>query len=250
LFSLPLGKLFPTLAVYDDEIVVDWDVDCRQLQPEKKGKSAMKKMAISLLILGLLVMAAPVQGQFLGHLRPAETLGMGSLRLGTSVGVFQDAFTLTGRIQYGLAAVIDFTADLGLLDYENTDDPELLLGAALHFQALQYNLGNPVDMTVGFFTEYYELDRGPYKDYSDISLGVSLAMSRPLRFPSGLEVIPYGEANIRIDRVETFRGTDSDFNLGLNLGAALPLSGTAQFVAEAQLDDQFGVLVGINFLMW
>lgn len=210
----------------------------------------MKKTTISLLILGLLVMAAPVQGQFLGHLRPAETLGMGSLRLGTSMGVFQDAFTLSGRIQYGLAAVVDLTADLGLLDYENTDDPELLLGAGLHFQVLQYNLGNPVDMTMGFFAEYYELDHGHFHDYSNVSLGVSLAMSRPLKFPSGLEVIPYGEANIRVDRTERGGDTDSDFNLGLNLGAALPLSGTAQFVAEAQLDDQFGVLVGINFLMW
>lgn len=209
-----------------------------------------KKIAIFLTFLSLMLAAVPVQAQLLGDLRPAETLGMGSLKLGTSMGVFEDAFTLTGRVQYGLASVVDLTADLGLLDYENTDDPEVLLGAGLEFQILQNSLGNPLDMTVGFFTEYYQLNNGRFHDFSDLALGLSVAASRPINFPSGLEVIPYGQANIRVDRLKYGDNSDSDFNLGLNLGAALPLSGTTQFVAEAQLDDEFGVLVGLNFLMW
>ncbi|MFH2054822.1 MAG: hypothetical protein ABIJ61_02580 [bacterium] len=210
----------------------------------------MKSISLTLLLIIVLLAAAPTQAQLLGHLRPAETLGMGSLKLGTAMGVFEDAFTLTGRVQYGLASIVDLTVDVGLLDFENSDDPELLLGAGIQFQTLQYNLGNPLDMTFGFFTEYYQLDVGPFSDYSDLALGLSVAASRPINFPSGLEVVPYGEANIRIDRVDRGSRSDSDFNLGLNLGAALPLSGTTQFVAEAQLDDQFGVLVALNFLMW
>lgn len=210
----------------------------------------MRSITLSVILLLVILAVVPAQAQLLGHLRPAETLGMGSLKLGTSMGVFEDAFTLTGRLQYGLASIVDLTLDVGLLDFENADDPELLLGAGIQFQTLQYNLGNPLDMTFGFFTEYYQLDVGRYADYSDVALGLSVAASRPVRFPSGLEIIPYGEANIRIDRVEVGDNSDSDFNLGLNLGSALPLSGTTQFVAEAQLDDQFGVLVAINFLMW
>jgi hypothetical protein len=63
-------------------------------------------------------------------------------------------------------------------------------------------------------------------------------------------VTPYGEANLRVDRVEVGGDTDNDFNIGFNIGAVVPVSGTVELSAEAQMDDQFGFLAAVGVLPW
>jgi hypothetical protein len=140
--------------------------------------------------------------------------------------------------------------DIGFLDLENSEDVELITGGGLYFQVSDYDLGSPFDMTVGGFVEYFTAERGGWRDYSDLALGLSLAISRPLRFENGFKVIPYGETNLRVDHIDNHDVNDDDFNLGFNIGAAIPLTGKVELTAEAQLDDQFGFLVGVGFLMW
>jgi hypothetical protein len=209
----------------------------------------MKKITLFVILLTL-AGSVPAQAQFLGHLRSAESLGWGSLNLQPAAGIYEDAFSLTGRLRYGIGSMVDLTFDLGLLDFESTDDPELIVGGGVFFQLSDHDLGSPLDMSVGGFFEYFSLDRGRYSDRSDLALGVSFAISRPLVFETGFRVTPYGEANLRVDRVEVGGDTDNDFNIGFNIGAVVPVSGTVELSAEAQMDDQFGFLAAVGFLLW
>jgi len=74
--------------------------------------------------------------------------------------------------------------------------------------------------------------------------------SRPLLTESGFKFEPYGRLNLRIDWLDKLKGTDSQFNIGFNLGAVVPLSGTVDLSGELQIDDQIGFILGVNFLMW
>lgn len=195
-------------------------------------------------------LTTPLSAQFLGHLRSARTSGLGSLNLQTAVGMYEDAFTLMGRARYGVASQMDMTASLALLDLENTDNLDVVLGADLLYQVSHYDLGHALDMSVGGFIEYYSSDRPHSHDYSDMAVGMDLVASRPLDLSPRFSLTPYGKLNVRMNRYHINDNTDSDFNIGLNVGAVVPLSGFVDLTGEAQFDDQFGFVVGLNFLMW
>lgn len=206
---------------------------------------------ILLISIAVLVgLTAPLSAQFLGHLRSAQTSGMGSLNLQTAVGIYEDAFTLMGRLRYGIANLADVTASLAVLDLDNSDDLDVALGGDLLFQISHYDLGQVMDMAAGPFLDYYSSNRPHFRDYSDLAVGINLVASRPVDLSPQISITPYGRLNLRIDHVEVGNASDNDFNIGLNLGAVLPLSGHVDLTGEAQLDDQFGFIVGLNFLMW
>ncbi len=195
-------------------------------------------------------LTTPLSAQFLGHLRSARTSGLGSLNLQSAVGMYEDAFTLMGRARYGVASQMDMTASLALLDLENTDNLDIVLGSDLLYQVSHYDLGHALDMSLGGFLEYYSSDRPHNHDYSNLAVGMELVASRPLDLSTRFSITPYGKLNVRINRYEVNGNDDSDFNIGLNVGAVVPLSGFVDLTGEAQFDDQFGFVVGLNFLMW
>lgn len=209
----------------------------------------MKKTILAALILATLC-AAPLSAQFLGHLRTAQTSGLGSLNLQTAAGIYEDAFTVMGRMRYGIANRADMTLSLALLDPDNSDNLEIVLGSDLMFQVSDYDLGRMADMALGAFVEYYSMDRGPKLDYSNLAIGVSYVIDRPIELAPAVDLVPYGKVNLRVNRVEVNDKSESDFNIGFNLGAVMPVSGRIDVSGEVQLDDQFGFVVGVNFLMW
>ncbi|MCK4856707.1 MAG: hypothetical protein KAT58_01950 [candidate division Zixibacteria bacterium] len=209
----------------------------------------MRRIVLFGLVLFVLL-TAPLTAQFLGQMHAPRALGLGSLNLTAAVGAYEDAFTLIGRARYGVTSQMDLTCSFGIVDFERTDDLDLVLGGDLQYQLTHYDLGRPLDMAVGGFIKYYSNYRPGNYDRSDYAVGMNFITGRPIDFPSGFCVIPYGEMNVRIDSREQNGTTDSDFNIGFNLGVEIPLSGYVDFVSEVQLDDQFGIIVAVNFLMW
>jgi hypothetical protein len=208
-----------------------------------------------LLVLGL---ASNSQGVFLGQMRSAETSGMGSLNLMGNVGIFENARLVTGTVRYGIATPVDITGSLAIMDHDASDNVAVMLGGDLQWRLTHADLGAPLDIAVGTIVEYYSLG---ISSRSYLSLGFNLVGSRPVKLDNGFNFTPYGRLNLRIDRSESeltsetrpgdnTRGHESKFNIGVNVGSVFPLSGKVNLVGELQIDDQLGIIAGINFFMW
>ena len=207
------------------------------------------------LILAISIVVAtslPVSAQFLGHLRSAEVSGMGSLNLLAGAGIYEDAFGILGRVRYGLAQPIDGTISLAFLDHESSDDLSFVIGGDLQFQITQTDLGKTLDIALGPSLEYFSLNLRDGSDFSDLAIGGFVIGSKPVRTDTGFKFTPYGKLSLRVDRVQRgrFSRSDSEFNIGFNLGSVFPLSSSLQVSTELQIDDQFGFIVGLNFFMW
>jgi hypothetical protein len=191
-----------------------------------------------------------MSAQFLGYLRPAQTLGLGSLNVQTGAGVYEDAFTLMGRFRYGVAARLDMSVSVVLLDLEATDDLEALLGGDIEYQVSDHDLGQTLDVVLGGFIQYYAYDTPRSREISNLAVGMDVVASRPIDLSTRLRLTPYGRLNLRVNRVERDDWSDSEFNIGFNVGALIPLSNHVDLTGEAQLDDQFGFVLGVSFFMW
>jgi hypothetical protein len=222
----------------------------------------MKSRLLVVLIVINLIAVAPVSAAFLGQMRSAETSGWGSLNLLTGAGIFEDAFSLMGTVRYGIASQVDASASLVILDHEASDDITFVIGGDLQYRISHFELGSPLDIAVGGGVEYYSLDvKGGGSSASNLALGFNLIASRPVTTPAEFNFTPYGRLNLRVDRtsIDYERdlagslqndATDSEFNIGLNLGSTFHLSSKVSLVGELQLDDQVAFIAGINFFMW
>lgn len=211
-----------------------------------------------LLVLGL---ASNSQGVFLGQMRSAETSGMGSLNLTGNVGIFEDAHLVTGTVRYGIATPVDVTGSLAIMDHDASGNVAIMLGGDLQWRLTHADLGAPLDIAVGAIVEYYSFNVSSRNNSSNVSLGFNLVGSRPVKLDNGFDFTPYGRLSLRVDRSQLkhtsdlipgkiTKGHDSKFNIGVNVGSVFPLSGKVNLIGEIQIDDQLGLIAGINFFMW
>jgi len=219
----------------------------------------MKNSILTLLV--VLGLASNSQAVFLGQMRSAETSGMGSLNLMGNVGIFEDARLVTGTVRYGIATPVDVTGSLAIMDHDASDNVAIMLGGDLQWRLTHADLGAPLDIAVGAIVEYYSLNISSRNNLSNVGLGFNLVGSRPVKLDNGFNFTPYGRLNLRIDRNQTkltsetvpgdiTKGHESKFDIGVNVGSVFPLSGKVNLVGELQIDDQLGIIAGINFFMW
>lgn len=210
---------------------------------------------ISLIVITVVICTSSYASAFfVPQLRSAETLGWGSLNLGTGVGIYEDALTVFGSVRYGIASPVDLSLTVGLMDHDASDDASLLLGSDIQYQVSDTDLGKTVDIAIGGVFQYFAYDRGRV-DVSVWSLGGNLIVSKPLQVENGMRFTPYGRLNLRTDNVDADvdpfdSGGDSEFNIGITLGSQFHFSGTFNVAAELQIDDQIGAVIGLNFFMW
>jgi hypothetical protein len=213
----------------------------------------MKNLILTLLL--VLGLASNSQGVFLGQMRSAETSGMGSLNLMANVGIFENASLVIGTVRYGIATPVDITGSLAIMDHDASDNVAVMLGGDLQWRLTHADLGAPLDIAVGTIVEYYSLS---ISSRSYLSLGFNLVGSRPVKLDNGFNFTPYGRLNLRVDRNQwsetkpddITKRHESKFNIGINVGSVFPLSGKVNLVGELQIDDQLGIIAGINFFMW
>jgi len=112
-----------------------------------------------------------------------------------------------------------------------------------------------IDMAMKTDLSYYSLPG----DATLWSVGWNLIGSKKLVTSGGFKLIPYAMLNLHLDmtKINNFgsihgkeSNTDSDFNIGVNIGAKTSISNVLEIIAELQFDDQIGVIVGLNIFMW
>ncbi len=210
-----------------------------------------------IVIVVVLFSISSASAQFLGQLTPAPTLNKGDALLGGYLGVYEDAFSIFGQARYGIARYFDLGFKMGMIDLDpgyGESNAGLTIGSDVKYWFVEQRSGDPLDVSVGAGMEYLNIS-----DFSLFSLGGNVIASYQIRYHDGKSVTPYGRLNIRWER-QSFdkswhphwgwkkeKGSDSDLNVALALGAELKLSSGLLLVGELEIDDNVGFVGGINY---
>jgi hypothetical protein len=185
-------------------------------------------------------------GGFLGQLSTAEVVPSGSIDLGAYVGFYEDANAVFGQFRMGAMTRGEWEIKSGVLDTEGGSDPHLMIGTAFKYQFYDRQENSSPDMAVNAIIEYYGLDG----DGSSWIFGTGLIGSYPFRLSNNSDLTPYGRLSFRVERLSVGDYRDSDFDIGLNLGVQYAPTRRFQIYTELQLDDQLGIIGGINFAVY
>lgn len=96
-------------------------------------------------------------------------------------------------------------------------------------------------MAFGGLLEYVK-----YDEFSILELGGNLIGSIPYRLSGGQRLIPYGRFDFRLEKYSN-GGSESSFQVGLNLGTKYELSHDMNIYGEFQIDGNFGLFAGLEF---
>jgi len=184
--------------------------------------------------------------QFSGQLSTAETVIKGTSLGSGFVSVYEDGFGVIGQYRIGFGGYSDIGGKIGLIDYEKgiIDQTGFLVSLDYKYQIMEVRIQDPIDMSLGGLVDFTHFE------YSNLlSFGGYLAGSHPVEMNNGKNLTPYGRLILRLDREDPDNGdSDTDFNIGLNFGAALELSSTTTAYAEFQLDNiQVAFFMGVSF---
>jgi hypothetical protein len=189
-------------------------------------------------IIGALLFCPLVSAQYSAQLYPAETILKGTAQIFGNVGIYDHAKTLVAGYRYGIGGYTDGAVKLGFADFDHGGDDGLILGGDIKYQVMELRIQDPIDLSVGALMETV-LGTGT----GNISLGGFVVGSRYIALTKTMNLWPYGRLVARWDHF----GSNDEFNIGFNAGAALDINKDLRASAEFQFDDQFGFILGILF---
>jgi hypothetical protein len=219
-------------------------------------KSMHGTLGTKILIVALLILALPslASAQLLGQVSTARTLPTKTNDIGGYLGVFDDVTTFFGQYRRGLRSDLDFGVQLGLIDHDaRGSDASLIFGGDLKL-AVMSTRTDPFDMAIDGRTMFYDV--GPI---SVFTFGGSVVISRDYRLSQGSFLSPYGAVNIRLESLSFDSNDlpgggqgvgdydDTDLDIGGVAGVKWELSDLVDALGEIVIDDDFGLILGLNF---
>ena len=204
----------------------------------------MKKMLLSVLV--VLVFWSAAYGQYSGQLSPAETVLKGYSQAGAYVAVYEKAFGVLGQYRRGVGGYTDFGAKLGFMDIDDGRDKGgagLMANFDIRYQVMEVRIEDPLDLSIGAAFEFLKVEHLTVFSVGGMGIG-----AYPIKLKNGRALTPYARLILRVERNDYDVGdADQDFDIGLNLGSTLELSASTRAVAEIQMDDKFGLFMGLEF---
>jgi hypothetical protein len=108
---------------------------------------------------------------------------------------------------------------------------------------METRIKDPLDLSVGGL-----FNLAIFEQSNTLSFGGYVVGSYPVKMRNGRTISPFGRFVLRVDRLDhDVAGSDTEFNLGFNMGTALQLSGSTQALAELQFEEEFSFFMGLNF---
>lgn len=222
---------------------------------------APKIVAAAAMLAAIAFPQLTAHAQLLGQVSTARTLERGTNDIGGYLGVFEDATTVFGQYRRGLSNSLDFGVQAGILDPDARGaDAALIIGGDLKWMVMAYG-ADPFDMALDGRVSFYEI-----ANVTVFSIGGTVLLSRDYRLSQGSYLSPYGGVNIRLDRASSdidhdnasmhgFRAaaqdhiddSDTELNIGGVAGVKWELSDLIDALGEFVLDDQWGIVLGLNF---
>ncbi len=200
------------------------------------------KLAVLLIISVIFISGsarADSAGLVTGNLATADACGFGLGYLSGNLGLGDNTTSFFGTLTYGFSQYTEGRIKLGLSDGERTD-ASLLFGADFKYELLDYYDAShpaPVDLALGGFMEWID-----YDGISVLQIGGNIISSIPYRFKGGQKLVPYGRINIRLEKLSN-GNSNTELELGLNLGTKFELSNDLSFYGEIQIDGNTGLFL-------
>jgi hypothetical protein len=193
--------------------------------------------------LGLLL-ASQAFAQYSGQFSSAATTPQGASRLSTYFGLYEHAIGILGQYRYGIGAYTDFGIKLGVIDFDRpTDETGIDLAGDFKYRVMEKQLRDPFNLSLGGVMEFSTTD-----SYDIFSAGLNAIGSYPVQLRNGHYLDPYGRLNLRVQRNSPeFGNSDTDFEIGLNLGTSYEITKTIRALGEFQFDDPFAFYFGFDF---
>jgi hypothetical protein len=213
----------------------------------KKGGGNLRRISLSI-GLGLLL-ATQAFAQYSGQLSSAITTPSGHSRIGVYTGIYDGAIGILGQYRYGIDKYADIGFKLGVVDFDHTVEGFGVNEAGADFafdfkyRILESQLRDPFDLSAGGALEFVTVD------VIDIfSLGVNVVGSYPVKLRNGRLLEPYGRLIMRVQHESPEGGnSNTDLEIGLNMGTSFELSRTVRAFGELQFDDPFAFYLGVDF---
>lgn len=223
----------------------------------------MRKLIFLALVVSV-VSAGGASAQFLGQMSPASTLASNSGKLGGYFVTAEDAFAVVGSFRYGFSEYAEGRLRFGFIDQDGPKtDPHIILGVDAKYMLWKFRATgpepssegrtyqNPIDLSLGFGMEYAVLE------WSDVlGIGGSVIASRPFPVGARSSIEPFARLNLRYERVEyddyffnnewLQKDSESDFEVGFNIGGLFSVTDLVDFTAEFQIDEQIAFMLGID----
>ena len=205
-----------------------------------------------MLLAGLVLIAGaitPVYAQFLGQVTTARTLQPRTQDLGGYLGAFDGATTVFGQYRRGISSSLDFGLQAGLIDHGS--DASVIFGGDLKYNIMSTST-DPFDMALDARTSFYDVG-----SVSVFALGGSVIISHDYPLTQGSVLTPYGGVNIRMEHTSfDYKGPDTqaeadndetDLDIGGIAGVKWELSDLIDALGEFVIDDDWGLVMGLNF---
>ncbi len=200
----------------------------------------MKKVLTTIIFVAVAFQSA--FAQYTGQLTPAETVYKGSSIGGVYAGIYESAIGILGQYRYGVGGYTDVGAMLGFVDIDHASGG-VVFNFDAKYQVMEMRIQDPIDLSVGGLFGFSIFDH-----VNTISFGGTVTGSYPFKMRNGRTMTPYGRFILRIDREDIdHHGSDTNFQIGFNLGGSLQLSSSTRAVAELQFDDVMGFYMGLDF---
>jgi hypothetical protein len=203
---------------------------------------------LRLIILSLgvsLLFISQADAQYSGQLSTASTTSEGASKVGVYAGIYDGAIGILGQYRYGVAAYTDIGFKLAILDLDRgiVHDAGADFAFDLKYRVMEERLRDPFDLSIGGAAEFLTV-----KDLGVFSIGANAIGSYPFKLSNGRLLEPYGRLNLRAQHDNPSYGSSTtDFQIGLNMGAAFELSRNTRAFAEFQFDDPFAFYMGVDF---
>jgi hypothetical protein len=198
-----------------------------------------------LLSLGLgIFLATQAFAQYSGQFSTAITTPTGASRISAFAGIYDGALGIVGQYRYGINSDIDFGVKLGILDFDSPiNEAGIDLAGDFKYRLLQRELRDPFDLSLGGAAELTTVS-----GLDIFSVGFNAIGSYDVKLHNGRKLVPYGKLNLRVQRESPDRGhSNTDFEIGLNLGTSFELSKSTRAFGEFQFDDPFAFYFGFDF---
>jgi len=202
---------------------------------------------------GLLAAPSPSAAQIVGCLHSAKPVDLRATDIGGYIGLYDGAgsedmpIAIFGQIRHGLFAAGDGGLKFGLADSDaGGDDVGLVLAADMQWALLAPRWGDPFWLSVGPEITLNDGDGARVWSFGGNITGAHDLLIRATK------ITIYGRLNLRLETIDydhKNHSSDTDLEIGFNPGFIWRATDFMDFVGEIQLDDQVGILAGINFRM-
>lgn len=188
--------------------------------------------------------------QVFGQLGGAAPLPLNGHLVGGYVRFSGSDLSLLGQLRLSLYPNVDFgfVGGLSSVDVGGVNRTAIKLGADFKTQVARHSERFPLDISLGA-----ALGIDTAEDFTVLSLGPTMQLSRRLALSNGQTLVPYGGIGLMFARADVGRGDTTDQSVPVRVGVEYHLQPGTIFVTELQLalgdkvNDDILVLVGVSF---